>query len=157
MTGHESRVDNNLDKVLLGGPAMRSTPEPTMLVPIPIKPPPSDKDHDKDYSEVRDNLKRVIIQSESAIQGILQVAEETQNARAYEVAAQLIQATLEANNKLMHLHKQLKEIKKEDAVKQTNVTNNSIFVGNTSELSKFLKARKELEKAVKPEDIIDAE
>lgn len=156
MTGHESRVDNNLDRVLLGGPTIRSTPEP-MIVPIPVKPPQSDKDHDKDYSEVRDNLKRVIIQSESAIQGILQVAEETQNARAYEVAAQLIQATLEANNKLMHLHKQLKEIKREEPTKQTNVTNNSIFVGNTAELSKFLKARKELEQAVKPEDIIDAE
>ena len=85
---------------------------------------------------------------------MLEVAAETQNARAYEVAAQLIQATLEANNKLMNLHKQMKELVKEDIGKQIT-TNNNIFVGNTTELSNFLKARKQLETAIDVEVVDD--
>lgn len=94
---------------------------------------------DRDYTEVRDNLKRIIEKSEEAIESILEVAVESQNPRAYEVVAQLITTSLEANNKLMHLHKQIKDIKKEEPGKTTTVTNNSIFVGNTAELQKMLR------------------
>ena len=94
---------------------------------------------DRDYTEVRDNLKRIIEKSEDAIESILEVAVESQNPRAYEVVAQLITTSLEANNKLMHLHKQIKDIKKEEPGKTTTVTNNSIFVGNTAELQKMLR------------------
>ena len=51
----------------------------------------------------------------------------------------MIASSLEANNKLMHLHKQIKDIKKEEPGKTTNVTNNSIFVGNTADLQKMLR------------------
>lgn len=158
-----SQVDKNLSEIL-NIPADISSP----IVASPVKISSSitgNTDTDKDYREVRDNLKRVIVQSEDAIQGVLQVAQETQSARAYEVAAQLIQATLEANNKLMHLHKQLKDIKREDPLKSSGsvtTTNNNIFVGNTAELSKFLRARKDLESATNQlppasdGDIIDA-
>jgi len=160
MEENESKVDNNLDKVIFGKP---TTHEPAKTKIVSLKSVAStetgNKDHDKDYREVRDNLKRIIAQSEDAIQGVLEVASETQSSRAYEVAAQLIQATLEANNKLINLHKQLKEIKREDAVKLGGSTTNNIFVGNTAELSRFLRARKELESATKElppnEDIID--
>ena len=94
---------------------------------------------DRDYTEVRDNLKRIIEKSEEAIESILEVAVESQNPRAYEVVAQLITTSLEANNKLMHLHKQIKDIKKEEPGKTKTVTNNSIFVGNTAELQKMLR------------------
>ena len=162
----ESKVDMNLDNAIFGQPLPERQEKATPIVGSPIKLVSSitgNSDTDKDYREVRDNLKRVIVQSEDAIQGVLQVAQETQSARAYEVAAQLIQATLEANNKLMHLHKQLKDIKREDPIKaagSVTTTNNNIFVGNTAELSKFLRARKDLETATKElppgEDIIDA-
>lgn len=96
-------------------------------------------DADRDYSEVRENLKRIIEKSEEAIETILEVAVESQSPRAYEVVAQLIASSLEANNKLMHLHKQIKDIKREEPGKTTNVTNNSIFVGNTADLQKMLR------------------
>lgn len=151
MEQKKSRVDIGINKVL-------GIPEPVVDVSVdsPVKLPKKavSEDHQKDYVEVRENLKRVIIQSESAIEGVLEVAAETQNARAYEVAAQLIQATLEANNKLMNLHKQMKELVKEDIGKQIT-TNNNIFVGNTTELSNFLKARKQLETAIDVEVIDD--
>ena len=95
---------------------------------------------DRDYTEVRDNLKRIIEKSEEAIESILEVAVESQNPRAYEVVAQLISSALEANNKLMHLHKQIKDIKKQEPGKTTTVTNNSIFVGNTADLHKMLRS-----------------
>ena len=151
MEQKKSRVDIGINKVL-------GIPEPVVdaSADSPVKLPKKtvSEDHQKDYVEVRENLKRVIIQSESAIEGVLEVAAETQNARAYEVAAQLIQATLEANNKLMNLHKQMKELAKEDIGKQIT-TNNNIFVGNTTELSNFLKARKELETIIDAEVIDD--
>ena len=151
MEQKKSRVDIGINKIL-------GIPEPVVdpAADSPVKLPKKtvSEDHQKDYVEVRENLKRVIIQSESAIEGVLEVAAETQNARAYEVAAQLIQATLEANNKLMNLHKQMKELVKEDIGKQIT-TNNNIFVGNTTELSNFLKARKQLETAIDVEVVDD--
>lgn len=151
MEQKKSRVDIGINKIL-------GIPEPVVdaSADSPVKLPKKtvSEDHQKDYVEVRENLKRVIIQSESAIEGVLEVAAETQNARAYEVAAQLIQATLEANNKLMNLHKQMKELVKEDIGKQIT-TNNNIFVGNTTELSNFLKARKQLETAIDVEVVDD--
>ena len=151
MEQKKSRVDIGINKVL-------GIPEPVVDAsadsPVKLLKKTVSEDHQKDYVEVRENLKRVIIQSESAIEGVLEVAAETQNARAYEVAAQLIQATLEANNKLMNLHKQMKELVKEDIGKQIT-TNNNIFVGNTTELSNFLKARKQLETAIDVEVVDD--
>jgi hypothetical protein len=158
------KVDNNLNNVIFGESLSGESLElnslsQNFLVKSTASSITGQADSDKDYREVRDNLKRVIVQSEDAIQGVLQVAQETQSARAYEVAAQLIQA----NNKLMHLHKQLKDIKREDPIKtagNVTTTNNNIFVGNTAELSKFLRARRDLETATKqlpPDgDIIDA-
>lgn len=105
----------------------------------------SNTDADKDYEEVRNNLKVVIEQSNSAIQGILELAEDSQQPRAYEVVAQLIGQTLEANTKLIDLHRRMKDIKKQDQVKQTTtVTNNSIFVGSTSELQKMLREQRKV-------------
>ena len=116
-----------------------------------VKPEPSglsnyrNDDADKDYEEVRKNLKVVIEQSNSAVQGILELAEDSQQPRAYEVVAQLIGQTLEANTKLIDLHRRMKDIKKQDVIKQTNnVTNNSIFVGSTSELQKMLREQRKL-------------
>ena len=84
-------------------------------------------------------MKRIIEKSEEAVESILEVAVESQNPRAYEVVAQLLAASLEANNKLMHLHRQIKDIKKDEPGKTTNVTNNSIFVGNTADLQKMIR------------------
>jgi hypothetical protein len=108
---------------------------------------------DDDYNEVRRNLKIVIEQSNSAIQGILELAEDSQQPRAYEVVAQLIGQTLEANTRLIDLHRRMKDIKKEDSrSKSTSVTNNSIFVGSTAELQKMIKAQQKQIIDVKPID-----
>jgi hypothetical protein len=102
-------------------------------------------DADDDYKEVRRNLKVIVEQSNSAIQSILELAEDSQQPRAYEVVAQLIGQALEANTKLVDLHRRMKDIKKvEQGAKPSTVTNNSIFVGSTAELQKLIKNQKQI-------------
>ena len=131
-----SNVDENLSDAL-----SLPKPEPKQeIIQAEVKVAKVNRSEaDRDYSEVRENLKRIIEKSEEAIESILEVAVESQSPRAYEVVAQLISSSLEANNKLMHLHKQIKDIKKEEPGKTTNVTNNSIFVGNTADLQKMIR------------------
>lgn len=104
------------------------------------------EDQDKDYTTVRENLKEIVKRGTEAIDGIMLVAAETQSPRAYEVVATLIKSVADANKDLLGLHKQMKELKKIEVQGDTSITNNSIFVGSTSDLQKMLKGRlKELD------------
>jgi hypothetical protein len=99
---------------------------------------------DADYREIRANLKDLIKRGAEAIDGILLVASETQQPRAYEVVATVIKSVADANKELLAMHKQMQDIKKSSpiATKQSGqITNNSIFVGSTSELQALLKGR----------------
>jgi hypothetical protein len=100
--------------------------------------PPKD-DIKKDYEYTRANLYSLIEKGQEAINGIMELAGEGGSPRAYEVAGQLIKSVGDVTDKLIDLQKKLKDVE-EDTVKTTNnVTNNAVFVGSTSELSKLLK------------------
>jgi hypothetical protein len=102
---------------------------------IPVKP----DDIKKDYEYTRANLYSLIEKGQEAINGIMELAGEGGSPRAYEVAGQLIKSVADTTDKLIDLQKKLKDVE-EDTVKTTNnVTNNAVFVGSTSELSKLLK------------------
>ena len=93
----------------------------------------------KDYDYTRGNLYSLIEKGQEAINGILELAQESEMPRAYEVAGQLIKSVADATDKLMDLQKKLKDIEEEKVSKgPTNVTN-ALFVGSTAELSKLLK------------------
>lgn len=95
-----------------------------------------------DYAEVRSNLKDIINNGMSAIDGILQVANEGDSPRAYEVVSQLIKSVTEANKDLMGLHQQMKELNREtpeSSRRASSITNNSIFVGSTKDLQRLVK------------------
>ena len=93
----------------------------------------------KDYEYTRGNLYSLIEKGQEAINGILELARESEMPRAYEVAGQLIKNVSDATDKLMDLQKKLKDIEEERGVRgPTNVTN-ALFVGSTAELSKLLK------------------
>jgi len=103
-------------------------------------PEPKQVHLEKDYTDVRDNLKDIIDKGTTAIDGILSVASEGESPRAYEVVSQLIKSVSEANKDLISLHKQIKDIKKEDVtLNQHNTTNQSIFVGSTKDLQALVK------------------
>ena len=93
----------------------------------------------KDYDYTRGNLYSLIEKGQEAINGILELAGESEMPRAYEVAGQLIKNVADATDKLMDLQKKLKDIDETKSSKgPTNVTN-ALFVGSTAELSKLLK------------------
>ena len=69
----------------------------------------------------------------------MELAGESASPRAYEVAGQIIKSVADTTDKLMDLQKKVKEVEAEDHKTTNNVTNNALFVGSTSELSKMLK------------------
>ena len=96
-------------------------------------------DVNKDYDYTRGNLYSLIEKGQEAINGIMEVAGESASPRAYEVAGQLIKSVADSTDKLIDLQKKMKDIDEESTKTQNNVTNNALFVGSTSELSKLLK------------------
>ena len=101
----------------------------------------SNGDHiQKDYEYTRGNLYSIIEKGQEAINGILELAQDSEMPRAYEVAGQLIKSVSDATDKLMDLQKKLKDVNKEEEQKGPSTVNNALFVGSTSELSKILKS-----------------
>ena len=99
---------------------------------------PSD-DIRKDYEYTRGNLYSIIEKGQEAINGILELAQESEMPRAYEVAGQLIKNVSDATDKLMDLQKKLKDVEEEKQIKGPSTVNNALFVGSTAELAKMLK------------------
>ena len=94
---------------------------------------------EKDYEYTRANLYSIIEKGQEAINGIMEVAGESASPRAYEVAGQLIKSVADTTDKLMDLQKKIKDVNEDNPTKTNNVTNNALFVGSTSELSRMLK------------------
>ena len=97
-------------------------------------------DIEKDYEYTRGNLYSIIEKGQEAINGILELAQESEMPRAYEVAGQLIKSVSDATDKLMDLQKKLKDVNEEQQQKGQNTVNNALFVGSTAELQKLLKS-----------------
>jgi len=93
----------------------------------------------KDYDYTRGNLYSIIEKGQEAINGILELAQESEMPRAYEVAGQLIKNVADATDKLMDLQKKLKDVEEEKQVRGPSTVNNALFVGSTADLQKMLK------------------
>ena len=100
------------------------------------------KDLDTDYEYTRDNLKAIIEKGAEALDGILELAKESEHPRAYEVVGQIIKNVADVNRQLIDLQKDIKGLKKTDSGPK-NVTN-ALFVGSTHDLQKLLKGKLDL-------------
>ena len=108
--------------------------------PVGIQKPPITKDDiTRDYEYTRGNLYSIIEKGQEAIDGILELAQESDMPRAYEVAGQLIKSVSDATDKLMDLQKKLKDVNEEQQSKGPNTVNNALIVGSTAELAKLIK------------------
>ena len=96
-------------------------------------------DIEKDYEYTRGNLYSIIEKGQEAINGILELAQDSEMPRAYEVAGQLIKSVSDATDKLMDLQKKVKDVNEDAPQKGPNTVNNALFVGSTAELAKLLK------------------
>ena len=109
---------------------------------VGIQKPPVDRDKTdirNDYEYTRGNLYSIIEKGQEAINGILELAQESDMPRAYEVAGQLVKSVSDATDKLMDLQKKLKDVEEETVQKGPSTVNNSLFVGSTADLAKMLK------------------
>lgn len=106
---------------------------------------------DKDFDYAKRNMYDIIEKSKVALDGIMKVASEGDSPRAYEVVTQMLKTMSEINKDLIDLEKIKNEANK-TTIKST--TNNSFFIGSTSDLQDLINPERSKKKAL---DIIDAE
>ena len=95
-----------------------------------------DKEQQIDYKYTRDTLYGLVERGQDAIEGILDLAKESEHPRTYEVAGQLIKTVSETSEKLLQIQKMMDDLQD---TKPTGNTTNQLFVGSTAELQKLLK------------------
>ena len=135
-------MKNNLDDAFNITPTEVEVDQTEVKEPVGIQKPDrlTKDDIEKDYEYTRGNLYSIIEKGQEAINGILELAQESEMPRAYEVAGQLIKSVSDATDKLMDLQKKLKDVEEETKVKGPSTVNNALFVGSTAELQKLLKS-----------------
>lgn len=113
-------------------------PEKNLVVEGEVIRPATKVNHvDDDYNYARQNLRDTINHAKLALDELQNIASVTESPRAFEVYAQLTKTIVDANKDLLELQHKLKRIKEDEPRQQ--ITNNSLFVGSTSDLAKLIK------------------
>ena len=136
-------TDDVLDEVLgVLDPVEKELGLNKIDIPVPVisRPSKEKEDVDADYEYQRENFYNLIEKGQDAIQGILNVAKESDHPRGYEVAGNLIKQVAEVTEKLGDLQEKMKKLKEVPNTAPKNVTN-ALFVGSTAELQKMLKGK----------------
>ena len=126
------KINDSLDIEVQAGEIVKETKQ--KLRDINKKDDPT-----ADYEYTRGNLYSLIEKGQEAINGILELAQEGQQPRSYEVVGQLIKSVGDVSDKLIDLQQKMKDLNKEDAKSSPTTVNNALFVGSTAELQKLLK------------------
>ena len=131
------RIDKELgviDKIV-----PKIIPDNSEVVPYQVE---NGDDIEKDYEYQRENFYNLVEKGSSAIDGILELAKESEHPRTYEVAGNLIKQVAEVTEKLGDLQEKMRRLKEVPSNAPKNVTN-ALFVGSTKELQKMLKDKLE--------------
>ena len=138
MSNQTDILDNVLGVAVPVENAMRvvSPPKPVLVPETKM----NEEDVDNDYKYQRENFYNLIERGQDAIDGILDLARESEHPRTYEVAGQLIKNVAEVTEKLGDLQSKMKKLKEVPNSAPKNVTN-ALFVGSTAELQKMLKGK----------------
>ena len=100
-------------------------------------------DIEEDYKSSRKNIYDLMNKGYKALDGILELAEDDESARTYEVAGQMLKTMSELNKDAIELQTRLEELKQIESNTTKNVTNNAVFIGSTAELQKLIKGEKD--------------
>ena len=95
--------------------------------------------NNNDYEYARQNLYDIIEKGNNALEHIVDIAKQSESARAFEVVTNLIKTMAETNKDLLQLAKTKKDLEKSDMIPDKQVTNNNLFVGSSAELLKMIK------------------
>ena len=133
-----SKFNNTLDKTL----GITDVVEQQLEVVTPSKPvvKTDNEDLENDYKYQRENFYQLVERGQDAIDGILEIAKESEHPRTYEVAGNLIKQVAEVTEKLGDLQEKMRKLKEVPNSAPKNVTN-ALFVGSTAELQKMLKGK----------------
>ena len=126
------KINDSLDIEVQAGEIVKETKQ--QLKQINKKDDPT-----ADYEYTRGNLYSLIEKGQEAINGILELAQEGQQPRSYEVVGQLIKSVGDVSDKLLDLQQKMKDLNKEEKSSSPTTVNNALFVGSTAELQKILK------------------
>ena len=126
------KINDTLDIEVQAGEIVKETKQE-------LKKISGQEDHIKDYEYTRGNLYSLIEKGQEAINGILELAQEGQQPRSYEVVGQLIKSVGDVSDKLLDLQQKMKDLNKEEKSSSPTTVNNALFVGSTAELQKLLK------------------
>ena len=106
---------------------------------VKVKPVKNGEDDpQKDYEYSRAQLYNLVEKGQEAINGILDVCQDSQHPRAYEVAGQLIKSVADTTDKLLDLQKKMVDLEQPTGTGPKTV-NNSVFIGSTADLQKIIK------------------
>jgi len=140
-----SKLEEKVNEIL-GIEKKESKPEKEFKATVHRKEDKNNPDIDNDYKYSRENYYNLIERGQEAIEGILDIAREGQQHRAYEVAGQLIGQVGQTVDKLQDLQKKLKDLKALPGKSSTSQNiKNALFVGSTNELQKMLNRKNDKE------------
>jgi len=120
-------------------------------VPVKVEEnAPIEMSVDVDYSTVRNNLYNLVATGNDAVEHILSLAKASDSARSYEVVSQMLKTVAEINKDILDVHDKVKKIKEDKFnLTQKNTTNNTIYVGSTSELQDLINPSRSSGKNIK--------
>ena len=133
-----SRTKDIIDEALGAVELAKSEPKERKVIP---RPQENNEDIENDYKYQRENFYNLVEKGTDAIEGILEIAKESEHPRTYEVAGNLIKQVAEVTEKLGELQEKMKRLKEVPNNAPKNVTN-ALYVGSTAELQKMLKGKK---------------
>ena len=132
-----SKTKDIIDEALGAVELAKSEPKERKVIPRPQE----NDDIENDYKYQRENFYNLVERGTDAIDGILEIARESEHPRTYEVAGNLIKQVAEVTEKLGELQVKMKRLKEVPSNAPKNVTN-ALYVGSTAELQKLLKGKK---------------
>ena len=133
-------ADNFIDKALGVIDPVEEELKKATTKKVALKPSSNEDDIDNDYKYQRENFYNLVERGQDAIEGILEIAKESDHPRTYEVAGNLIKQVAEVTEKLGDLQEKMRKLKEVPNSAPKNVTN-ALFVGSTAELQKMLKGK----------------
>ena len=133
-------MTENIDKIIDKALGVVEEEKKQSKKQVVIPRPKENDDVDADYKYQRENFYALIERGQDAVEGILELAQESDHPRAYEVAGNLIKSVADVTEKLVDLQTKMKKLKEVPNKGPNNVTN-ALFVGSTTELQKMLKKK----------------
>ena len=107
------------------------------ITQYPPKRDEGQQENDLDFA--RENLYDAVVKSQAAVEDMIQIAQQSQHPKAYEVLNSLIKTFADVSTGIADLQIKKQKLQGSQANPDENKTvNNNLFVGSTAELQKML-------------------